>query len=152
MTGLTEDFTIEPATWRDLNALRVLEKACFPQDAWPLIDLIGVLSFPNILRLKATRVGMMVGFIAADVKLKEHMAWIATIGVMPEQRGQGVGKTLLDACEAQLPRAVDTIRLSVRASNQPAIQLYQGAGYRQMGNWPRYYEDGESALVMEKIR
>ena len=44
---------IEPATWRDLNALRHLEKVCFPLDAWPLWDLVGVLTLPNVVRLKA---------------------------------------------------------------------------------------------------
>jgi ribosomal protein S18 acetylase RimI-like enzyme len=32
----------------------------------------------------------------------------------------------------------------------PAIRLYERFGYERVGEWSRYYQDGESALVMEK--
>ena len=139
---------IEPATWRDLNALRHLEQVCFPKDAWPLWDLIGVLTLPNVLRLKAVLKDQMIGFIAADIRPREHTAWIATIGVLPNQRGKGLGRTLLQTCEERL--ADLTIRLNVRTSNESAIQLYLTSGYQKVGVWPGYYSDGEDALVMEK--
>jgi ribosomal-protein-alanine N-acetyltransferase len=140
--------TIEPATWRDLNALRRLEEICFPQDAWPLWDLIGVLTFPNVLRIKATADGQMVGFIAADIRRGENLAWIATVGVLPAYRRQGVGSALLTAVEEQI--SVSNIRLSVRISNLPALTLYNQLGYHRYGSWPHYYADGEDALVLEK--
>ena len=77
---------IQAATLRDLNALRKLEAVCFPKDAWPLIDLIGALTLPNVLRLKAVDEGKMVGFLAADLRPGQDLAWIATIGVLPEHR------------------------------------------------------------------
>ncbi|MBN1146349.1 MAG: GNAT family N-acetyltransferase [Anaerolineales bacterium] len=140
--------SIQEATWRDLNALRQLEKACFPRDRWPLFDLIGVLSFPNVVRLKAIDNGRMVGFIAVDVRPTQGLAWVATIGVLPDYRGRGIGTALLQAGEARLQ--VRQIRLNVRASNKTAINLYQSLGYQRAGVWPAYYQDGEDALVMEK--
>lgn len=140
--------SLEPATWRDLNALRRLEEVCFPQDAWPLWDLIGVLTFPNVMRIKATAEGQMVGFIAADIRRSENLVWIATIGVLPAYRRQGVGTALLIAVEEQLN--VSSIRLSVRVSNLPALNLYQQLGYHRYGSWPHYYADGEDALILEK--
>jgi ribosomal-protein-alanine N-acetyltransferase len=140
--------SLEPATWRDLNALRRLEEVCFPQDAWPLWDLIGVLTFPNVMRIKATAEGQMVGFIAADIRRSENLVWIATIGVLPAYRRQGVGTALLIAVEEQLN--VSSIRLSVRVSNLPALNLYQRLGYHRYGSWPHYYADGEDALILEK--
>jgi ribosomal-protein-alanine N-acetyltransferase len=142
--------SIEPATWRDLNALRALEQVCFPQDAWPLLDLIGVLALPNVIRLKAQDDGKMVGFVAADIRRSQGLAWIATIGVLPEFRRRGIGAALLEACEARLN--IPRIRLSVRASNSPAIRLYTRLGYHRYGSWPRYYSDGEDALILEKER
>ncbi len=59
-------FALEPATLRDLGELRQLEKECFDQDAWPLIDLVGVLSLPGIIRIKAVVDETMVGFAAAE--------------------------------------------------------------------------------------
>jgi ribosomal protein S18 acetylase RimI-like enzyme len=144
--------TIQPATWRDLNSLRHLERLCFPKDAWPLLDLVGILTLPNVVRLKAEadeQAGsLMVGFIAGDIRSSQHLAWIATIGVLPEYRGRGIGRMLLEACERQIqePR----VRLCVRASNQVAIQLYLSNAYQRAGIWPNYYHDGEDALVMEK--
>jgi ribosomal protein S18 acetylase RimI-like enzyme len=140
---------IETATWRDLNALRNLEKVCFPKDAWPLWDIAGVLTLPNVVRLKATANGQMVGFIAGDVRPSEKLAWIATIGVLPEYRKQGVGRALMEACEQRLK--VPRVRLNVRLSNEGAIRLYQDLGYARHGLWPAYYNDGEDALIMEKV-
>ncbi len=139
---------IQPATWRDLNSLRHLERLCFPKDAWPLLDLVGVLTLPNVVRLKAEVDDLMVGFIAGDIRSSQHLAWIATIGVLPDYRGRGIGRMLLEACEAQIQEPC--VRLCVRASNQTAIQLYLNSSYQKAGVWPDYYQDGEDALVMEK--
>jgi ribosomal-protein-alanine N-acetyltransferase len=139
---------VEPATWRDLGSLRILERICFPLDVWPLWDMIGVLTFPGVVRLKATREGEMAGFIAADIRRAENSAWIATLGVLPVYRRQGIATALLRACEAEL--RVPQVRLSVRASNQAALRLYSQFGYKQNGIWSGYYSDGEDALVLEK--
>ena len=141
---------ILPANLRDLGALRHIEKACFPKDAWPLLDLLAVLTWPDVVRLKAVEAEQMVGFIAGDPRPAEQMAWIATVGVLPEFQRGGIGRALLRECEKRLiqPR----IRLCVRVSNEAAIHLYQQEGYLAMDTWREYYNDKESALVMEKIR
>jgi ribosomal-protein-alanine N-acetyltransferase len=149
-TGAAVDHLIEPATLRDLGALRNLERICFPKDAWPLLDLISVLSFPGVIRLKAVKDRQMVGFIAGDIRRTEGIAWIATLAVLPEYQGQGIGAALLEACEAQI--TLGRIRLCVRPTNMPAIRLYERFGYQKVGEWTRYYEDNEAALVMEKTR
>ena len=141
---------ILPASLRDLGPLRQLERLCFPKDAWPLLDLIAVLTWPEVVRLKAMEDGQMIGFIAADQRPSENLAWIATVGVLPAFQRRGIGRALLRACEAQLksPR----IRLCVRLSNQAAIRLYEQESYLAIDTWSAYYDDKESALVMEKIR
>ena len=141
---------IIPANIRDLNALRKLENTCFEKDAWSLFDLIAVLTFPDVVRLKAVEAGEMVGFVVGDPRPSQGFSWIAMVGVLPEYRRLGIGRDLLHACEAQLktPR----LRLSVRASNQTAINLYEQEGYRTMDIWKAYYNDGENAIVMEKPR
>jgi ribosomal protein S18 acetylase RimI-like enzyme len=141
-------YVIETATWRDLNALRHLEQVCFPLDAWPLWDLIGILTLPNVVRLRAAIDGKMIGFIAGDIRPSENLAWIATVGVLPEYRRQGIGEALVLACEQRL--RVPEVRLSVRVGNLEAIQLYVRLGYQKAGYWPAYYQDGEDALVMQK--
>jgi ribosomal protein S18 acetylase RimI-like enzyme len=139
---------IIPATWRDLSELRQLEKICFPRDAWPLLDVLSVLSFPGIIRLKATHEDRMVGFIAGEKRNPKKLAWIATFGVLPAYRRMGIGTQLLQACEDALN--VARIRLSVRVGNTPALRLYRGFGYQQVGVWPKYYQGNVDAVVLEK--
>ncbi len=141
---------ILPASLRDLGSLRRVEHACFLKDAWPLLDLIAVLTWPEIVRLKAVEDSQMVGFIAGDPRPSEHLAWIATVGVLPEYQRCGFGKALLRECEKRLTQP--RIRLCVRASNEAAIRLYQQEGYIAIDTWPEYYNDNENALVMEKIK
>lgn len=141
-------YKIVPANWRDLGELRKLEKECFPLDAWPLLDLIAVLSFPNVVRLKATSQGQIVGFVAGEQRTGEKVAWISTIGVFPAFQRHGIGSALLNACEKAL--GAPRIRLCVRVENTPAIQLYKMLGYQQVGKWVTYYQDGSDAIVFEK--
>jgi len=141
---------IIPATIRDLNALRKLEKVCFEKDAWPFLDLVAVLTFPDVVRLKAEEHDQMVGFVAGDPRPSQGFSWIATIAVLPQFRSRGIGRALLQACEGRLetPR----VKLSVRASNVTAIKLYQQEDYHITDTWRGYYNDGENALIMEKIK
>jgi ribosomal protein S18 acetylase RimI-like enzyme len=141
---------ITNASLLDLNALNKLEHACFEKDAWPFLDLLAVLTFPEVIRLKAVENGDMIGFVAGDPHPVDGFSWIATIGVAPAYRRRGIGRDLLHACEARLrtPR----IKLSVRASNEGAIRLYEQEGYRRTDLWQAYYNDGEAAIVMEKER
>ena len=55
---------IQTASLLDLGALRRLERACFEKDAWPLLDLVAVLTWPEVVRLKAVDSGEMIGFVA----------------------------------------------------------------------------------------
>jgi ribosomal protein S18 acetylase RimI-like enzyme len=142
------DMEIIPATLRDLVALRRIEQACFPQDAWPLIDLIAVLSLPDVIRLKAVEDGQMVGFIAGDLRRSEGLGWIATVGILPDYRRRGYARLLLLECERQMNTS--RYRLCVRRENVEAIRLYETEGYIFTDTWQKYYNDGGDALVMEK--
>ncbi len=141
---------IEKATIMDLAALRALEKVCFPLDAWPLLDLIGVLSMPGVLRLKAVEDGQMAGFAAVDPRSSEGVSWIATIGVLPRYQGRGYGRALLQACEERV--STPLIKLCVRPENEAAIGLYRSFGYQVIDTWRYYYNDGSDGLIMQKSR
>lgn len=132
----------------DLNALRKLENESFSQDAWPLFDLIAVLTFPDVVRLKAVEDGQMVGFIAGDPRPRDGWGWVATLAVDPRYQRRGIGRALLHACESRL--GVPKARLTVRSSNQIAISMYEKEGYMPIDLWKGYYNDGEDAVLMEK--
>jgi ribosomal-protein-alanine N-acetyltransferase len=140
---------IVTASILDLSALRKLENESFGGDAWALFDLIAVLTFPDVIRLKAVEDGQMAGFVAGDPRPRDGWGWIATIAVDSRYRRRGIGRALLQACEAKLnvPRS----RLTVRLSNQAAISMYEKEGYTTTDIWSSYYNDGEDGMVMEKI-
>lgn len=139
---------IAPASIRDFGALRKLEHACFNKDAWSVLDLLAVLTFPEVIRLKAVEDGQMVGFVAGDPRHLQGWVWIATIGVDPSYQRRGIGRALLRACESRVKLA--RVKLMVRMSNQAAIALYEQESYQTVDIWKGYYSDGEDGVVMEK--
>jgi len=139
---------IERANWRDLSALISLDKVCFTRDAWPWIDCLAALTFPEIVRLKAVFEDRLIGIVIGDRRRREGLGWIASIGVHPNFQRQGIGRRLLLACEQQL--AMPRLRLTLRDSNRIAKSLYQNCGYVEVDVWSRYYADGENGIVMEK--
>lgn len=142
-------YTLKGASILDLSALHSLEQICFGDDAWGLLDLIAVLTLPDVIRIKAvTPDGKMIGFIAGDPHPARGFSWIATVGVLPEWRRQGIGRALITACEARI--TTPRIRLTVRRDNHTAIRLYESMGYHTINLLPAYYRDGTAALVMEK--
>jgi len=147
---MNSGFEILNASLKDLLPLRRLEKVCFPVDAWPLLDMIGALSLPQVVRLKAeTKEGEIIAFIAGDIRRSTQTGWIATVCVHPDYRRKGLANELLGLCEMamKMPR----IRLTVRESNTAAIELYRKRGYEQVGRWEKYYKDSEDGIVMEKL-
>lgn len=132
----------------DLNALRKLEQESFEKDAWPLFDLIAVLTFPQVVRFKAMEDSRMIGFVAGDPRPNEGWGWIATIAVDKRHRRHGIGRALLHACEKNM--GVPRSRLTVRISNQVAVCMYEKEGYATTDIWKAYYNDGEDGILMEK--
>ena len=139
---------IQPATLLDLGALRRLESVCFEKDAWPFLDLIAVLTWPDVTRLKAVESEEMIGFIAGDPRQSKGVTWIATVAVDPRFRRRGIGQALILACEER--STLPWMKLTVRISNEGAISLYEKLGYRISDIWQGYYNDGEDGLVMTK--
>ncbi|MEA4910059.1 MAG: GNAT family N-acetyltransferase [Chloroflexi bacterium] len=150
MTSQITRYQILPASWKDVGELRQVEKACFQDDAWPLLDLLGVLTMPGVVRLKAVVDGVMAGFVAGEPRPGPGIGWITTIGVLPQYRRLGIGTALLAAAEEQM--GMPRVRLTMRRSNTVAQALYQKEGYHQVEVWPRYYAGGEDGVVFEKER
>ena len=139
---------ILPASIKDLNDLRNLEKICFPIDNWPLLDLIGILSLPGIIRVKAIDKYSFIGFVAGTVNKRSLVGWITTIAVHPEFQNRGIAQKLLKECESIMK--MKTVKLTVRKSNSKAIHLYEKNGYFIQDTWKSYYIDGEDAILFQK--
>lgn len=130
--------------------MRALEKACFGPDAWGGLDLFLALLGPTSLRRKVVAGQRLVGFAMGEPHVADGYAWIATLGIHPDFQRQGLGARLLADVEARLTTPL--LKLTVRESNVPAIQLYEKAGYTPVQTWQNYYAGGEAGIVMEKRR
>ena len=92
--------------------------------------------------------GLVAGYVGMMYILDE--GYISNVAVAPEHRRRGVADMLLDAL-AERARALRLrfLTLEVRASNGPAIALYEKHGFSQVGRRPNYYEKPrEDALLM----
>lgn len=72
--------------------------------------------------------------------------------VYERQRLQGYGRYLLEAYfKACQLACVDHLFLEVRASNPPALRLYQSAGYKVFHERKNYYRNGDTAILLKKV-
>lgn len=74
---------------------------------------------------------------------------VLQVGVRPDARRTGAGRTLMEALHAAA-RGAEAAWLEVRADNEAALHLYASLGYSPTGRRPRYYPDGCDAVVMRR--
>jgi ribosomal protein S18 acetylase RimI-like enzyme len=138
-------------TLSDVQAVRRLEKAAFPRDAYDTLTITAMAIRPGNVNLKvADEAGQVVGHVTGSPRPLFGTAWIVTLAVAPTHHRRGIGRALLATCEQRLDQPL--IRLTVRVSNAPAIALYKQMGYQSMRVQRRYYRGGEDGIVMEKQR
>ena len=137
------------ATWRDTWALVQLDRRCFkPIDAYAWYEFLSLCVWPGTIALKAVQHDRIIGFIAGDPRRQEGHTIIVTLAVDPDYQRRGLGERLMREVETR--SALPRLQLMVRTSNLPALHLYRKLDYAIVETWPRYYEDGEDAYVMEK--
>lgn len=74
---------------------------------------------------------------------------ITNIAVARSYRGQGIGKAVLaQMIKRAAALKIERMTLEVRVSNVAAIRLYEKFGFVTLGARPKYYENGEDALIM----
>ena len=134
-----------------VKAVAALEQACFT-DPWSERSVAGELENPLSLWLAALEGERLLGYVGCQRVPPE--ADVMNLAVRPEARRQGLGRRLMEALWARLMELGDeSLTLEVRASNTPAIALYDGLGFVQVGRRLRYYEKPrEDALILRKER
>ena len=92
----------------------------------------------------------VLGYVGSQTCFED--ADILNVAVIPAARRRGIAAALMRELEVRLaPKGVERITLEVRASNVPAIRLYEGLGYTQVGLRKGYYEKPrEDALILQK--
>lgn len=132
-----------------LEQIAELEKQCF-SDPWSLRSITSELNNPLSLWIVAECDGAVAGYVGSQSVLGE--ADMMNLAVSPLFRRQGVASGLVEALIKHLKeRDVHVLVLEVRASNEPAIRLYEKYGFVQVGRRPNYYaHPKEDALILRK--
>ena len=140
--------TIERMNETHVAAVAALEKLCFAVP-WILSSIASELNNPLALWLVAVEDGDLIGYIGSQSVMGESD--MMNVAVHPDHRRKGLGEMLVLAlCEA-LSGENTSLALEVRASNAPAISLYEKLGFVQVGLRRNYYRNPkEDALILRK--
>jgi GNAT superfamily N-acetyltransferase len=104
------------------------EVSARPLEIWPQ-------QLQEIATFVAVNGGEDVGLVCCANDVQNHdTAWLISMWVAPEARGQGVGNALIDAViEYARSRGAIRLLLDVGDHNQPAIALYARKGFKPNG-------------------
>ncbi|MBA7597376.1 [Ribosomal protein S18]-alanine N-acetyltransferase [subsurface metagenome] len=139
---------IRDLTPTDMQAILSIEYKCF-KDPYPLSLLNHLYTRHPDGFLLAETDGKVVGYVIGVTRW-ETMGHILAIGVDPPYQKQNIGSTLMEQIIGRLRvKGMKLVRLEVRKSNVGAQRFYLKLGFRQWGEIPYYYEDGETAVVMD---
>lgn len=141
-------FRIVPMTAAHLPAVAALEKACFPADPWSEGLFRDALDNPNTAILLAEGGdGAVLGYAVLSTVLDEGN--LDNIAVARPARRNGVADALLSALAGFGRERLACLMLEVRASNAPAIALYEKHGFAAAGRRKNYYDaPREDAILM----
>lgn len=132
-----------------VSAVAELERVCF-RDPWSEKSVASELDNPIALWLVACVDGDVVGYVGSQSVIDQ--ADMMNVAVNPEYRRQGIAEALiLRLIEELKASGILSLSLEVRASNSPAIALYEKLGFKSVGRRPNYYRNPkEDALILRK--
>ena len=142
------DVTIRGAEESDLRAVVRIERTSFGQP-WPYTAFERFLDENGFL--VADRDDEVVGYVVGDVtpNFGRDIGHVKDLAVAPSARRNGIGRSLLvRSLVALTADGAETVKLEMRESNDAAGALYRKLGFETARRVPRYYRDGEDALVM----
>jgi ribosomal-protein-alanine N-acetyltransferase len=131
----------------DLRSVMVIERRSFTAP-WEEATFRGLMRRPSAALLVAERESEVVGYSVTWFAADE--AELGDIAVLPELRGLGLGRLLLDESIALArERGTRSLYLEVREANRVARELYRSAGFEVAGVRKQYYKEPvEDAIVM----
>lgn len=141
---------IREAVDRDVPEIYKIEALSF-KDPYPIPLLYTYLYYKNSCFLVAELNGRIVGYVIALCR-RRIIGHVISIAVHPDYRRKSIATVLMRAVETIFKkRKVRVVRLEVRVSNKPAINMYSKLGYEIGYRKKGYYRDGEDAYVMFKV-
>ena len=132
-----------------VKAVAELEKICF-SDPWSENSVASELKNKLALWLVAEEEGQVAGYIGSQTCGDESD--VMNVAVHPDFRRRGIAEALVKSLTEELKKIESRcLALEVRASNVPAIALYEKLGFEEIGRRKNYYRNPrEDALIMRK--
>ena len=126
-----------------------LEKLCF-SDPWSENSVASELDNELSFWLVALDGDTVAGYIGSQSVLGDSD--MMNVAVHPAYRRQGIAEVLVtQLVQALKEMGNHCLTLEVRASNAPAIGLYEKLGFTEVGRRPNYYRNPkEDALILRK--
>ena len=137
--------------WRyeDLNEIAELESECFSQDPWNVRMLAECFLSPHFVGVLMEEDGAVTAY--GGIGVAEDEAEVQLIATGEMYRRCGRGKLILARLEEEAKsRGAKRMFLEVRVSNSAALLMYLKDGFEGIYTRPRYYRNGEDAVVMKK--
>ena len=140
---------IETMNFSHVPQIAELERICF-SDPWSEKSVASELENKLAFWLVATEGDTVAGYIGSQTVMDETD--MMNVAVHPDFRRQGIAEALVNALVEQLKTMGSRcLTLEVRASNAPAIALYEKLGFAQIGRRKNYYRNPrEDALILRK--
>ncbi|MBR6308705.1 MAG: ribosomal protein S18-alanine N-acetyltransferase [Lachnospiraceae bacterium] len=131
----------------DLDEVCAIEESSFSMP-WRREDFQGLIEDNNSIYLVILSDDRVVG--AAGYTFNGFDGYINNVVIDVDYRGQGLGRVLLqELLRVGRKNGVPEFTLEVRASNVPAIKLYESLGFKSEGRRKNFYErPTEDAEVM----
>lgn len=135
----------------DLEGLLKIEQECFGAEKFNAETVRAFVVRDDAFVLLATDKDEIVGSAMCMISDLGREGKIASIAVVKEYRGTGVGSLLLDECERVFQsHGLTKYSLEVDVMNKPAISLYVSRGYDIKASIQDFYGAGRPAYIMEK--
>jgi ribosomal-protein-alanine N-acetyltransferase len=143
---MNDQIEIRRLTYADLPQVIAVERRAFPTP-WSLAMFVLELSKPAGICLAATLDDRIVGYLICS---RYDTVWhLMNVAVDTRLRRQGIAGALIERLFELADAPSEQYTLEVRTSNDPAIKLYEGFGFRSAGRRRGYYHDNrEDALIM----
>jgi ribosomal-protein-alanine N-acetyltransferase len=139
--------SIRPMTMSDIDRVVAVERLCHahPWSAELFArELANPISSIDLLWFGETQAGFLCSWMVGG-ELE-----ILNVATTPACRRRGVAAALMRHVFARARRqGLESAFLEVRAGNAGAIDLYRKFGFTVVSRRPRYYADGEDALLMQ---
>ncbi len=133
---------------QDAATIAALHAASF-QRGWGEDEIDRLLADRSVVTHRMVAGRKTAGFIISRRAGDE--AEILSIAVAPARRGRGLARPLLEFHLRTLAGlGIRTVFLEVDEHNKPALHLYNGSGFREVGRRQGYYGSGATALVLRR--